>query len=158
MNVHRKLWYETSVPDAADCRENMAEDDEEWEFANVGCSLIMLPNELASEVGALIAKFDDERETAESARAEERRKYRAEWLAALTNEYPEGWDEKRVRAIIDHYDNLTEDEWLAESEAAFNDPTETAMTVPRELVPEVMALIAKFDDEREAAESARAAE
>ena len=71
--------------------------------------------------------------------------------------YPEGWDEKRVRAIIDHYENMTEEEWLAEDEAAFNDPTETAMTVPRELVPEVMALIAKFDNEREAAESARAA-
>ena len=66
MNDHPKLWYETSVPDAADCQENMAEDDEEEEFANVGYSLIMVPNELAPKISALIAKFDDEREAAEA--------------------------------------------------------------------------------------------
>ena len=66
--AHPKLWYETSVPDAADCRENMDEDDEEYEtdFANVGYSLIMVPNELAPKISALIAKFDDEREAAEA--------------------------------------------------------------------------------------------
>ena len=69
MNDHPRLWYETRFPDAADCRENMAEDDEEEDFATVGYSLIMVPNELASEIGALIAKFDNEREAAESARA-----------------------------------------------------------------------------------------
>ena len=73
------------------------------------------------------------------------------------NIYPEGWDEKRVRSVIDYYENQTEEEAIDEYEAAFADPTQTAMMVPRALVPEVMALIAKFDDEREAAESARAA-
>ena len=73
------------------------------------------------------------------------------------NEFPKGWDEARVRSVIDHYENQTEEEALAEDEAAFNDPTHTAMMVPRELVPEVMRLIYKFDDEREAAEGARTA-
>ena len=72
----------------------------------------------------------------------------------VTTEFPKGWDEARVRDIIDHYENMTEEEWLAEDEAAFNDPTQTPMMVPRELVPEVMRLIAKFDDKREAAEAA----
>ena len=73
------------------------------------------------------------------------------------NEFPKGWDEKRVRGIIDHYENQTEEEAIEEYEAAFADPTQTAMMVPRELVPDIVALIAKFDDEREAAEAARMA-
>lgn len=72
----------------------------------------------------------------------------------VINEFPKGWDEARVRSVIDHYENMTEEEWLAEDEAAFNDPTQTPMMVPRELVPEVMRLIYDFDDEREAAEAA----
>ena len=72
----------------------------------------------------------------------------------VTTEFPKGWDEASVRSVIDHYENMTEEEWLAEDESAFNDPTQTPMMVPRELVPEVMRLIYKFDDEREAAEAA----
>ena len=73
------------------------------------------------------------------------------------NDFPKGWDEARVRSVIDHYENQTEEEALAEDEAAFNDPTQTPMMVPRELVPEVMRLIYKFDDEREDADAARTA-
>ncbi len=74
-----------------------------------------------------------------------------------TTEFPKGWDEKRVRSVINHYENQTEEEATEEYEAAFADPTQTAMMVPRELVPDIVALIAKFDDEREAAEAARGA-
>ena len=75
----------------------------------------------------------------------------------VINEFPKGWDEKRVRGIIDHYENQTEEEAIEEYEAAFADPTQTAMMVPRELVPDIVALIAKFDDEREAAEASQMA-
>ena len=75
----------------------------------------------------------------------------------MATEFPKGWDEKRVRGIIDHYENQTEKEATEEYEAAFADPTQTAMMVPRELVPDIVALIAKFDDEREAAEAAQGA-
>ena len=34
--------------------------------------------------------------------------------------FPPGWNEKRVREVIAHYDGLTEEEWLAEDEAARN--------------------------------------
>jgi len=34
-------------------------------------------------------------------------------------EYPAGWDEKRIRKLAERYDNQTEDEQVAEHEAAF---------------------------------------
>lgn len=34
------------------------------------------------------------------------------------NKYPPGWDEQRVRRVIDHYENQTEEQAVAEDEAA----------------------------------------
>ena len=56
--------------------------------------------------------------------------------------FPPGWDEERVRAVLDHYESQTEEEAFAEDEAAF-EQTETVMQVPLELVPAVHELIAK---------------
>ena len=33
------------------------------------------------------------------------------------NEFPPGWDEKRVQRVIDYYENQVEDEAVAEDEA-----------------------------------------
>lgn len=57
--------------------------------------------------------------------------------------YPCGWDEARVREVIAHYDNQTEDDQFAEIEAAHEAEGMTLMAVPTELVPEIRALIAK---------------
>lgn len=57
--------------------------------------------------------------------------------------FPPGWNVKKVREVIAHYENQTEDEAVAEDEAAFSDSSCTTMSVPRELVPLVDALIAK---------------
>lgn len=57
--------------------------------------------------------------------------------------YPPGWEEKRVRKLAEHYDNQTDDEAVAEVEAAMNDENQTLMMVPTELVPEVVKLINK---------------
>ena len=57
--------------------------------------------------------------------------------------YPPGWDEKRVREVIDHYENQTDEEHCAEIEAALRTENITMMAVPTELVPKVRALIAK---------------
>lgn len=57
--------------------------------------------------------------------------------------YPSGWDEERVRKILEHYEHQTDDEAVAEDEASFDSTTETAMEVPVDLVPEVRELIAK---------------
>jgi len=59
------------------------------------------------------------------------------------SEFPPGWDESRVRKVLDHYEKQTEDEAVAEDEAAFEDSGQTFMEIPDELVPEVRELIAK---------------
>ena len=59
-------------------------------------------------------------------------------------DYPEGWDEERVRGVLEHYENLDEDETVNEDEAAFEDSSQTAMAIPNELVPQVRALLADF--------------
>jgi hypothetical protein len=59
------------------------------------------------------------------------------------NRFPQGWDEDRVRGVLDHYENQTDEEAIAEDEAAFESRTETVMTVPNDLVPAVRELIAK---------------
>jgi hypothetical protein len=65
---------------------------------------------------------------------------------AELNRYPKGWDEARVRAVIDHYESQTEDEQAAEIEAALeaeDDENYVQFSVPRELADEVRALIAR---------------
>jgi hypothetical protein len=57
--------------------------------------------------------------------------------------YPPGWNEDRVRKLAEHYDNQTEDEQVAEHEAALRAAGQTVMVVPTELVPEIVKLIKK---------------
>ena len=57
--------------------------------------------------------------------------------------FPVGWNEERVRRILAHYEEQTEEEAVAEDEAAFEDQTQTVMEIPNELVPIVRELIAK---------------
>lgn len=59
------------------------------------------------------------------------------------NRYPKGWDRKRVEAVIAHYENQTDEEAMAEDEAAYNSPASTMIQVPRALVPQVKRLIAR---------------
>ena len=57
--------------------------------------------------------------------------------------FPPGWDEDRVRGVLSHYESQTDEEAVAEDEAAYEEPTHTAMEVPVELVPAVRELIGK---------------
>jgi hypothetical protein len=57
--------------------------------------------------------------------------------------FPEGWDEERVRRVLEHYDAQSDEEAVAEDEAAYESTTHTAMEIPVELVPEVRKLLAK---------------
>jgi hypothetical protein len=54
---------------------------------------------------------------------------------------PPRWDEERIREVIAHYENQTEDEQFAEIESAWRDPGVTWVVVPTRLVPDVVALI-----------------
>ena len=58
-------------------------------------------------------------------------------------QYPAGWDEERVRKLAEHYDNQTEDEQVAELEAALQAEGHSVMVVPNALVPEIVKLISK---------------
>jgi hypothetical protein len=57
--------------------------------------------------------------------------------------YPQGWDEPRVRRVLAHYEEQTEDNAVAEDNAAFEKLTQTTMETPIELVPAIRGLIAK---------------
>ena len=59
------------------------------------------------------------------------------------DKFPPGWDEERVRKVLAHYEEQTEEEAVAEDEAAFADSTQTVMEVPHALVPAIRKLLAK---------------
>jgi hypothetical protein len=64
-------------------------------------------------------------------------------MMGQNNKFPPGWDEARVRRVLEHYDALTDEEVLAEDESAFDTASDTTMTVPADLVPAVRELISK---------------
>ena len=57
--------------------------------------------------------------------------------------FPPGWDEERVRNVLAHYEEQTEEEAVAEDEAAFEDRGQAFIAVPKELVAIVRQLIAR---------------
>jgi hypothetical protein len=57
--------------------------------------------------------------------------------------FPPGWDAERVQRVLEHYESQTEDEAVAEDEAAFALEGQPVMVVPTELVPEIRELIAR---------------
>ena len=59
------------------------------------------------------------------------------------NNFPPGWDEARVRRVLEHYGRQSDDEAVAEDEAAYESTTHTVMEVPVDLVPTVRELLAK---------------
>jgi hypothetical protein len=60
---------------------------------------------------------------------------------AKKQKLPAGWDEERVRKVLEHYQNQTEEEAVAEDEAAFAAEDQTVMVVPTHLVPAIAQLI-----------------
>ena len=66
-------------------------------------------------------------------------------MSDAADRFPPGWDEERVRGIVQHYDSMTDDEWMADDEAAFEDTSHSIMVVPNRLVPAVRELLSKHD-------------
>jgi hypothetical protein len=59
------------------------------------------------------------------------------------SQYPKGWDEARVRKVIDYYDRQSEEEEAAEIERLLKRKDESSMMlVPSALVPEFRKMIA----------------
>jgi hypothetical protein len=57
------------------------------------------------------------------------------------SKFPSGWNEERVRRVLEYYESQTDEEAVAEDEAALSGST--VMNVPADLVPTVRELIAK---------------
>lgn len=57
------------------------------------------------------------------------------------NRFPSGWNEARVRRVLEHYERQTEDEAVAEDGAALRRRDQTVMVVPKRLVPAITRLI-----------------
>jgi hypothetical protein len=59
----------------------------------------------------------------------------------MKQEFPPGWNEKKVRAVIEYYDRQTEDEGAAEIDSAEEAPGETWISVPTKLIGAITRLI-----------------
>ena len=59
------------------------------------------------------------------------------------NKFPPGWNDERVKKVIKHYEKQSENEVIAEDEAAHENTSYTVINVPKDLVPKVRELIAK---------------
>lgn len=59
-----------------------------------------------------------------------------------SSKFPPGWDEARVERVLNHYEQQTDAEALAEDEERF-EAGHTVMEVPAELVLTIRQLIAK---------------
>jgi hypothetical protein len=66
------------------------------------------------------------------------------------NQYPPGWDEDRVQRVMAHYEQQSEEEAVAEDEAAFEDEGTALMEIPKDLVPTVREMIADYEKTKKA--------
>lgn len=60
------------------------------------------------------------------------------------NQLPPGWDEDKIRRVLAHYENQTDEDATTEDAAAFLENGHTMMEVPVELVPLIRELIAQY--------------
>ena len=57
--------------------------------------------------------------------------------------FPKGWDQKRADEIARYYDHQSDEEAIAEAEAAYEAEGFAMIQVPINLVPEVRKLLAR---------------
>ncbi len=57
--------------------------------------------------------------------------------------FPPGWNERKVRAVIKHYEQLSDEQLAREIESTPEVMEESLMSVPAKLVPAVQKLIAR---------------
>jgi len=65
-------------------------------------------------------------------------------------ELPPGWDAKQLKDLADYYDNQSDEDAIAEADAAFEMEGQTVVVVPVEIMPAIRDLIAKHQQEKEA--------
>ena len=60
------------------------------------------------------------------------------------NKFPPGWNEDRVEKLLSHYESQSDEEAIAEDDAAYESTTHTMRSVPIDMAPQVRALIEGF--------------
>ena len=61
------------------------------------------------------------------------------------NDFPPGLDDERVQNVIRHYESQTEDEAIAERQAAFLQDDLSVMVIPTELLAAVWELLNNYE-------------
>lgn len=57
--------------------------------------------------------------------------------------FPDGWDEQRVKRLLNELDARSDEDWIAADETAATEGDEQAViTVPTALLPEIRRLLA----------------
>ncbi len=59
------------------------------------------------------------------------------------NRFPPGWDDERVKRVLSHYENQSDEDAAAEDDAVFEGTSTTVMEIPKHLVADVRELIAR---------------
>jgi hypothetical protein len=59
------------------------------------------------------------------------------------NRYPKGLNRRKVQALIAYYDNQTDEEAVAEAEAAYRKRNSALVEVPIRLLPKIRQMIAR---------------
>lgn len=59
------------------------------------------------------------------------------------NRYPKGWTREKVLDVLHYYENQSEEEAIAEAEAAYRKRKSALVEIPNKLLPQVRRLLAK---------------
>lgn len=62
------------------------------------------------------------------------------------SKYPSGWNKERVLRVLDHYESQSEEEAVAEDEAAYEELNYTFIKIPNDLIPQIRELLAKREN------------
>lgn len=60
------------------------------------------------------------------------------------NQFPPGRDDDRVKKLLGHYESQSEDDAIAEDNAAYESTTHTMMSVPIDMAPQIRAMIESY--------------
>jgi hypothetical protein len=59
------------------------------------------------------------------------------------NRYPPGLNARKVKALIEHYEKQSDEEAIAEADAAYERRTTSMIEVPNVLLPKIRRLISR---------------